>query len=78
MARQEDALISLLHCAAMERSLLNEVRDDIAKVLIKPGEFHPNVLRNSYYFARIAIGIVCHHFIGGQTDTNNRTSQTSR
>lgn len=33
MARQEDALISLLHCAAMERSLLNEVRDDIAKAL---------------------------------------------
>lgn len=32
LGRHEDALLSLLHCAAMERSLMCDVRDDIAKV----------------------------------------------
>lgn len=34
LCRHEDALMALLHCAAMERSLLNDVRDEIAKVKI--------------------------------------------
>lgn len=33
LGRHEDALLSLLHCAAMERSLMCDVRDDIAKAL---------------------------------------------
>lgn len=32
LCRYEDALISLLHCAAMERTLLSDVREEIAKV----------------------------------------------
>jgi hypothetical protein len=32
LGRHEDALLSLLHCAAMERTLMSDVRDDIAKV----------------------------------------------
>lgn len=32
LGRHEDALLAFLHCAAMERALLADVRDDIAKV----------------------------------------------
>ena len=32
LGRHEDALISLFYCAAMERTLLNDVRDEMAKV----------------------------------------------
>lgn len=35
LGRHEDALLSLLHCAAMERSLMCDVRDDIAKVSLE-------------------------------------------
>lgn len=70
LCRHEDALISLLHCAATERTLLNDIRDEIAKVF-----YSQLIILQIYYITVGRVGVVCCDVNGRQTSVQHGTSE---